>query len=217
MNRMEPRRIKIPLRHPAEKKPVPIVADGTMATASLARGRNIPILVLDTSSRPDIETMIRAHGQFGPGDARSGWSFRRRWFRFAVPVLYLAMEKPSRCLIVIEFDLVDGQGTLVDLILWAKGVYLQAGRPGDRVGTTVNEPRILVEVSRSDLFARRFRPAHERAIYRRFRKTGMSRSGARNATGAFLGEWRGFFHRHFPLRAERNVEGGRSGSLNRGY
>ena len=146
MNPSGLKEIKIALRHAAESKPVPIVAHATMATASLARGRNIPLLILDTSSRPDVETMIRAHEQVGPGDVKSGWSFRKRWFGSPIPVLYLIMEKPSRCLIVVEFDLMKDEGTLIDLILWAGGVYVQAGRPGDRIGTTIDERRVLVEV-----------------------------------------------------------------------
>ena len=160
--------------------------------------------------------MIRAHEQFTTGDVTSAWSFRERWFGWPVPVLYLMMEKPSRCFIAIEFDLMNGQGTLIDLILWAKGVYLQAGRPGDRIGTTMDEPRILVEVSPSDVFAERFLPLYEKTKYRRFRKKGMSRSGARDATRAFFKEWRGLFHRHFPFRARPNADGGPSGSADRG-
>ena len=55
MNQSGRNKIKIGLRHPVEKKPVPIVADASIATAGLERGRNIPLLILDTSSRPDVE------------------------------------------------------------------------------------------------------------------------------------------------------------------
>ena len=54
-------RLEIPLRHEAEAQPVPIVADGMIATAVMGEGRNIPLLILNTSCRPDIETMVQAH------------------------------------------------------------------------------------------------------------------------------------------------------------
>lgn len=40
---------------------VPIVGDGSIA-GPVAEGVNIPLVILDTSNRPDIEGIIRVHG-----------------------------------------------------------------------------------------------------------------------------------------------------------
>ena len=96
--------IKIPLRHLAEADPVPIVADAVIGSAVTAEGRNIPALILDTSARSDIEAMIQVHYEFGSGDVSSAWSFKQR-FRLATPRLFLRMSNPSKCLVILDFDM----------------------------------------------------------------------------------------------------------------
>ena len=192
--------VKIPLRHPSEMNPVPIVADGMIATAVMGEGRHIPLLILDTSSRPDIETMVLAHQEFGPGDVIFVWSFKERWFGLASPLLLLRITKPSECVVVIEFDMTKRQGILVDQILWAQSVYLRPGRPGDRLATTIDKPSILAEVPASEAFDKRFQRIHEKALFRSFRKKGMSRADSKQSVEFFLKGWRGVFHQRIPFR-----------------
>ena len=190
------RSIEIPLSHPAEADPVPIVGDGIVATAAQTYGRNIPILILDTSTRPDIETLVRAHGELGPGDAISGWSFKTRLgLGLAAPMLVLKFTKPSQCLVMIEFDL-EEQGILVDQVLWAQGVYLQPGRPGDRLASTIDNLRILVEVPANAAFAKRFQSGYRKALFRKFRNSGLSRNDSKNAVRAAMSEMRSVLHRN---------------------
>ena len=192
----------MPLRHPSEADPVPIAGDGMVATAIQSYGRWIPVLILDTSSRPDIETLVRAHGELGPGDAISGWTFQTRLgFGLAAPKLVLRFTKPSQCVVMVEFDL-EKQGILVDQILWAKGVYLQPGRPGDRLATTFDTPRILVGVTANGAFAKRFRSARKKALFLSFRNRGMSRTDSKNAVRALLREWQSVFYRNMRFRSQ---------------
>ncbi len=201
------RRLYVPLSHPSEADPVPIVGDGIVATAVQTYGRWIPVLILDTSSRPDIETMVRAHGELGPGDAISGWSFKTcLGFGLAAPTLVLRFTKPSQCLLQVEFDL-EEQGILVDQILWAQGVYLQPGRPGDRLAATIDNPRILVEVPAREAFAKRFRSARKKALFRRFRSRGMSRIDSKNAVRALLREFRSVLHQNVRFRSQEAAPG----------
>ncbi len=188
--------MEIPLSHPSEADPVPIVRDGIVATVAESYGRNIPVLILDTSSRPDIETMVRAHGELGPGDAVSGWSFKpRHGFSFSAPTLILRFTKPSQCLVVVQFDL-EKQGILVDQILWAEGVYLQPGRPGDRLASTIDNPRILVEVPANVAFAKRFRSGYRKALFRKFRNRGLSRIDSKHAAMMLMKELQRLLHRN---------------------
>ena len=198
MTPSERSRVKIPLRHPSEARSVPIVADGIVATATVAEGRNIPLLILDTSSRPDVDAMVRAH-ELGPGDATSYWSFRKRWFRLPSPSLVVRTTKPSECVVAILFDMMKGQGILVDQILWAQCVYLQPGRPGDRAGTTNDSPKLLVEVPANETFRGYFQSVYERTIFRTFRQLGMNRADSRRAVQTFLKKWRAALHRPLPL------------------
>ena len=203
MSRSKWRSMEVPLSHPAEADPVPIVGDGIVATAAQTYGRNIPVLILDTSSRPDIETMVRAHGELGPGDAVSGWTFKpRHGVGFASPTLVLRFTKPSQCLVMVEFDL-EEQGILVDQILWAQGVYLQPGRPGDRLASTIHNLRILVEVPANVAFAKRFQSGYKKALFRKFRKRGLSRNDSKDAVRAVMRELRSVLHRNMRFRSQQ--------------
>lgn len=206
--------VKIPLRHPSEASPVMIVADGTVAMTAMGEGRNIPLLILDTSSRPDIETMVRAHKEFGPGDATSFWSFKKRRIGIDSPLLWLKITKPSECVVVIEFDMAKGQGVLVDQILWAQGVYLQPGQPGDYLTTTIDNPRILIEIPMNDAFKKRFQSVYEKAIFRNFRKIGMSRTDSKRLVQPSLKKLRGLLHQRMPFKW--NTEDIRSDAISPG-
>jgi hypothetical protein len=80
---------------------------------------------------------------------------------------------------------------VVDQIIQAQGVYLQPGRPGDRLATTLDKGKILVEVP-----SRNFRAEWDRIfskqLGKKFRKEGLSRQEAKRATESFLKEWRQF-------------------------
>lgn len=181
------RRKPIPLRHMDEAKPVPIVSDALMATCGLADGRLIPLFILDTSERPDIDDMIQAHRHLGGGDVRSAWGRPARFEKSKIRLI-LTVVKPSQCVTILEFD-VARQGGVVDQIVQAQGLYLQGGRPGDRLASTLDNDRILVEVP-----SREFRPEwehiHRKVLIEDYRHHGLSRSEAKNAADSFLKTWR---------------------------
>lgn len=189
------RRRSIEVRHPLEAEPVPIVSDALIATRGLADGRLIPVVILDTSRRPDIESMIRAHESLGPGDVTSAWGVRSRFDPSHIR-LFLTVSRPSSCTVLLEFPTVT-HGGIIDQIVQAQGLYIQPGRPGDRLGSTLGNPRILVEVPSQD-----FQPTWERLLGREltnsFRRQGLSRSGAKRATAEFLSQWRTLSTRRMP-------------------
>lgn len=177
----------LPLNTPAEQVPIPIAWDAVVATQALAGGRMIPLVILDTTSRPDIDDMVRAHRLIGPGDVESVWSKVSRWDDSRVQLI-LMISKPSRCVVVLEFDVVK-QGGLVDYIVQAQGLYLQPGRPGDRLISTVDTDRILVEVPSKD-FRDEWEKMFLKGLLRKFRADGCGRQLAKERSRAFLREWR---------------------------
>ena len=189
MKRRKWNKITIPIRHDAERNPVPIVSDALVAQARYGDGRFIPLLILDTSTRPDIDDLIRAHQTLGPGDATSGWlrlsKLNRRRIR-----LFIQFTNPSQCLILLDFDIIR-LGGVVDQIIKIEGVYIQGGRAGDRLRATWNSPRVAIEVP-----SKEFRPEWNRlfrkAQFDRFREMGLNRRDAKVATEAFIREWRQF-------------------------
>jgi len=70
---MKEKYLEIPVRHPRESRPVRIVADAALSTRGRHGGRMLPLLLLDTSDRPDIDEYIRVHASFGLGDVKAQW------------------------------------------------------------------------------------------------------------------------------------------------
>lgn len=179
----------IPITNPLEKEPVPIVADAAVASEGVGEGRMIPLLILDTSRRPDIETMILAHEHSGPGDVMSVWSIPSRFDTSHVSLI-LVQTKPSHCVVLLKFNVAD-QGGVVDQIVQAQGVYILAGRVGDRLANTLDKGRILVEVPTKE-FKKEWDHIFRKQLRKKFRKEGLSRQEAKNAVDSFLIEWRRF-------------------------
>lgn len=177
------------LNDAAEATPVPIVSDAGIATVAVGDGRMIPLVIIDTSNRPDIDDLVLAHKHLdGQGDAGSMWGRPNSIFDTGIVNLILTFQKPGHCVIILGFEL--GQyGGLVDQIVLSQGLYVQPGRPGDRLRSTFNNPRVLVEVP-----TREFQPEWDRilrkATRRRFQKDGMSRAHAKLATESMITEWR---------------------------
>lgn len=178
---------EIPVQSSAEAQPVPIVRDAGVGVRGWAEGRMIPLLILDTTKRPDIDDMIRAHQHLGPGDATSGWMRPSRWTGDRIS-LVITTTKPIRCTMVIEFDLEKWGGT-VDQIVATQALYVQPGRPGDRLVTTMVHERLLVEIP-----TREFREDWDRmfrkATVAGFRRKGLSRAEAKQAADRFMADWR---------------------------
>ena len=133
--------------------------------------------------------MIRAHKHFGPGDAETAWSLLSRFDKSKIRLI-IYIKRPSQCLIVLEFDVVR-DGGVVDQIVQAQGVYIQAGRMGDRLKSTLDNERILIEVH-----SREFRKNWDQILYKAlkkdFRRRGLARHKANQAAEDFLKEWRHF-------------------------
>lgn len=123
---------------------VPVVGDGAVAGRSVMEGRLVPLLILDTSARPEIAEMIRVHGVLQtPGDAETQWSTLKH--DVDTVALHLAWKSPVELQMVIPFS-IERQAILVECVLRSRGVYLQAGAKGDVPSSTMSSPRVLVEV-----------------------------------------------------------------------
>ena len=66
--------------------------------------------------------------------------------------------------------------------------------------TTMGNPKILVEVPANEAYKKQFQKIYEKAIFRKFRKMGMSRSDSKHSVQVYLKKWREVFHRRIPLR-----------------
>jgi hypothetical protein len=164
---------------------VPIVHDGAIA-GPIAEGRLLPVLFIDTSERRDVRELLRVHEQLGSGDVEFDWGLSLDNKDDAI--LYLRFLRPMEVKVILLFD-VRRQAILVEGILAGGGVYLQDARPGDRLSTTLDAYRVLIELPDSG-----FRPVWNRYLLERttalLRKRGIPRRTAPQAAATAICEMR---------------------------
>lgn len=177
-------RTDIALPNLESAKPVPIVGDGAIATVILGEGRMIPVVIIDTSQRSDVEDLVKAQKQQTPGDVQSQWARLSHSKRYIA--LLLTFKRPSNILLILEFDIVK-QGILIEFILTTKALYIQPGRNGDRLSSTLDNERILVEVPELG-FREEWRKIWHKELEKHFRKEGLKRGEAREAAKTVMSQ-----------------------------
>ena len=173
---------KISLNGPEESVPVPIAGDAGIATGDTRSGRLIPLLILDTTNRPDLTEAIRIQSSVPSGDVEIFWGKLSKKSEHIS--LFLSFKRPTNRNALIEFDLVK-RGILIESILTTKAVYIQAGKPGDRISDDLNRPKVLIEIPDTG-----FRPYWDKiystSLMKYFHKAGYSRKEAKLAVKAHL-------------------------------
>ena len=168
--------------------PLKIVGDAGIASAIIGDGRLIPAVILDTTERPDIAEYIRVHRFVAEGDVNSQWG-RPETLPGSV-VLILRVDRPVELEILIEFEIVR-HGVLVEQVLMSKGIYIQAGKEGDRVKHDVDAPKVIMEIPDMG-----FRPFWDKLYFKYLtagmRERGLRRSEAKRAARALIEEFKQF-------------------------
>ena len=101
-------------------------------------------------------------------------------------LLVLDFLRPSELKVLLQFE-VAGQGKLVDFILDARAVCLQDGIAGDRLLTTMDHDRMIVEVTASPP---KWNRLLRRELERDFRRKGSTRQQASEAAERTISKWR---------------------------
>jgi hypothetical protein len=165
--------------------PLKIVGDAGIAGRGVLGGKLIPLAIIDTSDRLDIEELIRIqHALIMPGDVKSQWGQLEK--REETVVLCLTFVRPSEASLMIEFDIAR-QGSLVEQAIFGKAIYIQAGRNGDRLKTDLQRPKILVELSDTG-FSSVWNEIFAKQLQKKFQKNGLSRAASRHATTKVIEE-----------------------------
>ncbi len=162
---------------------VPIVHDGAIA-GPIADGRLLPVLFIDVSERPDVRELLRVHEHLGSGDVEFDWGLSRE--RKDDAMLHLRFVRPMDVEMILVFD-VRREAILVEGILSGGGVYLQSARPGDRLSTTLDAHRVLIELPDTG-----FRPYWDRYLLDRttalLKERGIPRRTAPHAATVAIDE-----------------------------
>ena len=168
---------------------VTIVSNAAIANEMVGDGRLLPLVILDTTKRPDLVDLFRVHEKTPPGDADSCWVSIAGFDQHLA--LALEFKKPFEIKFVINFDLTD-DGMAVDLAMRGRAIYLQAGKPGDRFYRTVGAPGIIVELG-ADLPKRDWERIWQKAIGSRLRAEGVSRADAKRLAPEYMQKIREMF------------------------
>lgn len=171
--------------HQREWTPVRIVGEGAVAGSGVADGKMIPVLIVDTSQRPDIDELVRVHEHLPPGDASSQWG-QLKGTKDSV-ALVLSFTRPSAVVVILNFDL-RAHGGSVDLILASRALYLQPGREGDRLSTTLRHKKILVEVPETG-FSEYWAKIRYEFLVREFSGRGLKKREAKLAATRVIEEF----------------------------
>jgi hypothetical protein len=169
--------------------PVSIVGDAALANAGIALGKLIPLLIIDTTSRPDITDLISAHTLQPPGDVTASWG--KPLGDHADPDslihLFLQFARPVDSLVIIRFQ--RKHSGLVDQIVRTKLVYIQGGREGDRFINTPDAQRILVEI-RAQEFEHTWEQIFRKSVIADFRNEGLTKKESQRAASELISSWR---------------------------
>lgn len=120
-----------------------VVGNGSLSNTGLGEGRFIPVVILDVPEGSRLYDLIRVH-QGLTGDANSTWSQPLTLLNPKTYNLEIHFTNPMDCEFAIEFD-VRTQYVIIDAIMQTNGVWLQSGRPGDRVSQDMSN-KVLVEI-----------------------------------------------------------------------
>lgn len=191
---MAPKRASV-----SEKPFVRIITEGAIAGIGIAEGKLIPVLIVDTSLRPDVDELVRVHEHLPPGDVGSQWG-APKGIKDSV-ALIMTFTRPSEVTIVLNFDL-RLHGGAVDLILASRALYLQPGKEGDRASTTVGNRKILCEVPETGFSERWMQIRHE-FLVKKFRGQGLTKRDAKLAATGVIEEFRKIMDFRWPNPGQR--------------
>jgi hypothetical protein len=182
--------ITITFRHPREREEVPIVADGAIMSEGIADGKLLPLIILDTTNRPDIDEVVSAHQNADvSGDVDTSW-LKRSWRDRSHLRLLFEFIQPVACTAIVSFEL-RRHAPFVDQIALNEGLYIQPGRPGDRLKNTLGSPRMVVEVN-CEHFRPFWEPMFLREAAKKLHRDGMRMRDAKRAAPQLVTEWREF-------------------------
>lgn len=168
----------------SEKLQLEIISDASISSLHIANGKNIPLIIVNTLAHPEIERAIIAHTSVQNGHISTIWG-KSTDDRFITLQFSLVDPVPKEFFVAFN---VEKQGGLVDLIINSQLLYIQPGKPRDRLSNTMSSPRLMIEVP-STHFSSEWKLIFQRVMTKHFRQLGLNRKDAKNAALDFYKEW----------------------------
>lgn len=170
-----------------EVEPVKILNISLISSKGIADGKMLPVIFLDTTNRKDIENLLKNQEELGSktGSIETAIAKKTR-FNNKVLLLMLMFKEPIECNVIVEFE-IEKYGFGLDLIIKNQGCYIQSSIKGDRLSTTMGEPRVLVEVHSQEI-RKEWRKIYFESIVKKFKKKGMSKDKSKELAESFIKE-----------------------------
>lgn len=163
---------------------VKIVADATINNITVAYGKTIPLIILDTVDHPLIESMIDAHTEIEQGSVKSLWFTTQDQ---QTVYLQIEMSEPTSVKFISKFDS-KIHAVIIDVLIHSQLLYLQAGKPGDRFIDDPKRPKILIEIPSSG-FSEAWDKIYTQIFTNHFRKIGYRKKQAQELACNLRVEW----------------------------
>jgi hypothetical protein len=159
-----------------------LIADGAIANKKTADGRLIPVLILDTTLKKELEYLVEMHGESSLEDVISVWGYSR--FNKNIVTLVLIFTNPIELKVAILFDVLKHH-TLIEGIRISRAVYIQPGVPGDRVRHDINAPKIIVEVPAKTTFDK-WDKILNKALTKKLKREGVGKESLKKAVSNYI-------------------------------
>lgn len=158
-------------------KTLAVVAFGSISSNYIANGKNVPVLIVDTTDNKEIEEAILLHKGINRGKVITVWG---RSINGKIITLNINLIEPSPTEFKIIFN-IERNYSIIDFIISSQLVYIQPGKPGDRLKTTMSAPMIQIEVPSSHFYDEWYK-LYEKNLSKHFRRRkGMSKKVAKQA------------------------------------
>ncbi|MEK4663019.1 hypothetical protein MHH93_14035 [Priestia sp. FSL H7-0729] len=172
---------------------IDVVSNASISRPDYANGKNIPLLIVNTTDHLEVEKAIVTEPTQEYGRVNTKWG--KSTDRKKISLVFSFIE-PIPVEFFVFFD-IEKQGGLIDLIVHSQLLYLQPGTIGDRLSNNLNSPKVLIEVP-SRHFKKEWKLIFENTLKKNFIKQGLKKREAKLAALDFQKEWetiRGFRNR----------------------
>jgi hypothetical protein len=185
---MKRRKIDFDTVTDVEAQPARIISDPGFAAIRDRDGAVVPMVQIDATNRHDILSLFAAHGRGIVGEASCQWGRRRHGAPDRTVTLFLHFNAPARLLVFMDFDVVR-QGFLVEEILRANELYIQAIRTPGATEAASDPPRIRVTVPETG-FRSIWNKLIDEEMTREMQTRGLSAIEAKAKAEAIVQSWR---------------------------
>ncbi|WP_426785254.1 hypothetical protein ACP3TB_16995 [Rahnella variigena] len=163
-----------------------MIADGAIAHNATADGRLIPVIILNTIGDDSLLDLIKLQKDSYSGDVTSIWALKRFSKKFAT--LVLIFHNPVELKLAISFE-ISKHPQLIDGIIQSRAVYLQPGKPGDKLSHNINAPKILVEIPARTTFDE-WDNLLMKTILKRLKQQGINKKELKKSALELISIWR---------------------------